>query len=587
MDEGSDPLQVAQYLRMSTEQQKYSIEHQRAQLEAYAAANGYEVVASFIDEGKSGLSLKGRPALRDLIGLVVSGAAPFQRVLVLDVSRWGRFQNPDEAAHLEFICREAGVPVEYVAEPFASWTGPAAAIVKSIKRIMAAEYSRELSARVKVAQLIHAKEGFKQGGRAPFGVRRRVIDFEGVPRQQLRMGERKNLASDRVKLIRGPKSETATVKRIFHEYAVENRSLASIARRLNKDRAGRRTWTIKRVAAVLDSPNVQGVYRYNVRSAILGSPKRLNPESEWVERAFAHPLVPEDVHASALAKRRARRLRRWTEADLIDGLKALLSREGKLNRELISQDADLPSPYLVLRRFGTLEAAYEKAGFRLVRPCKRPMITTEEALVDGLHRLLETHGRLSGAIIAADPDLPSLRAIRKHFGALGAAFERAGYGLERRAGLMQARIRARRPKTLRPRIPDGELIAPLKRLLAEHGYLSGKMIEADRACACLPTYIDRFGSILVAYRLAGWSVTRGEVATASRRRAPQGAAPVGGWTVATLTGRLREAHMRHGRLSARLITTDPALPCADTVARVFGSLRKAYSAIGIEARNVD
>ena len=28
-----------------------------------------------------------------------------------DVSRWGRFQDPDEAAHYEFLCKAASVQV--------------------------------------------------------------------------------------------------------------------------------------------------------------------------------------------------------------------------------------------------------------------------------------------------------------------------------------------------------------------------------------------------------------------------------------------------------------------------------------------
>jgi hypothetical protein len=32
-------------------------------------------------------------------------------------SRWGRFQDADESAHYEFLCKSAGIPVHYCAEP--------------------------------------------------------------------------------------------------------------------------------------------------------------------------------------------------------------------------------------------------------------------------------------------------------------------------------------------------------------------------------------------------------------------------------------------------------------------------------------
>jgi DNA invertase Pin-like site-specific DNA recombinase len=70
----------------------------------YAARHGFELVRTYADEGKSGLSIEGRDALRRLIGDVEARRADFQAVLVYDVSRWGRFQDADEAAHCEFLC---------------------------------------------------------------------------------------------------------------------------------------------------------------------------------------------------------------------------------------------------------------------------------------------------------------------------------------------------------------------------------------------------------------------------------------------------------------------------------------------------
>ena len=107
-----------------------------------------EVVCTYADEGKSGLRLGGRPALRQLIDDIGSHRADFAVLLVYDVSRWGRFQDTDEGAYYEYLCRRAGVEVIYCAEPFENDGSPATAIMKSLKRAMAGEYSRELSAKV-------------------------------------------------------------------------------------------------------------------------------------------------------------------------------------------------------------------------------------------------------------------------------------------------------------------------------------------------------------------------------------------------------------------------------------------------------
>lgn len=81
---------VAQYVRMSTDHQRYSTENQRDAIAAYAIDHGMIVVRTYIDEGKSGLHLDGRDALQSLIRDVESRSIDFKAVLVYDVSRWGR-----------------------------------------------------------------------------------------------------------------------------------------------------------------------------------------------------------------------------------------------------------------------------------------------------------------------------------------------------------------------------------------------------------------------------------------------------------------------------------------------------------------
>jgi hypothetical protein len=99
---------AAQYLRMSTENQRYSIPNQSAAIALYAAAHSTGIIRSFVDEGKSGTTIKWRKGLQELLRVVASGA-DFKQVLVYDVSRWGRFPDSDEAAHYEFLCKQAGI----------------------------------------------------------------------------------------------------------------------------------------------------------------------------------------------------------------------------------------------------------------------------------------------------------------------------------------------------------------------------------------------------------------------------------------------------------------------------------------------
>ena len=183
--------QAAQYVRMSTDNQKYSIENQAAAIAIYAAQRNLSIIETYSDRGRSGLSIGGRDALKQLIGDVQSGCAKFGHVLVYDVSRWGRFQDVDESAYYEFICKEAGIQVRYCAELFENDGSLASAILKNIKRAMAGEYSRELSTKVFVGQCHGAELGFWQGGPAGYGLRRQIIDERGTPRTQLERGQQR------------------------------------------------------------------------------------------------------------------------------------------------------------------------------------------------------------------------------------------------------------------------------------------------------------------------------------------------------------------------------------------------------------
>ena len=149
VDDGTrTPIRAAQYVRMSTEHQKYSTENQGEIIRLYAEQRGFTLVQTYEDSGKSGLRLDGRDALKRLIEDVRNGTADFSAILVYDVSRWGRFQDADESAYYEFICKEAGIIVHYCAEQFETDGSLSATIIKSMKRAMAGEYSRELSAKV-------------------------------------------------------------------------------------------------------------------------------------------------------------------------------------------------------------------------------------------------------------------------------------------------------------------------------------------------------------------------------------------------------------------------------------------------------
>jgi DNA invertase Pin-like site-specific DNA recombinase len=60
---------------MSTEHQQYSTENQEAAIRSYAEARNLVIVRTYADEGKSGLRVAGRNALRGCCANAIGGSA--------------------------------------------------------------------------------------------------------------------------------------------------------------------------------------------------------------------------------------------------------------------------------------------------------------------------------------------------------------------------------------------------------------------------------------------------------------------------------------------------------------------------------
>src|SRR5437660_2343026 len=133
-------IPAAQYLRMSTEHQEYSLHNQQLAIRVYADAHGFSVTQTYTDQAKSGVILRHRNGLCQLLQDVMGGSPGYNAILVYDISRWGRFQDADEAAHYEFLCKSAGVPVHYCAESFVNDGALPNMLMKALKRTMAGEY---------------------------------------------------------------------------------------------------------------------------------------------------------------------------------------------------------------------------------------------------------------------------------------------------------------------------------------------------------------------------------------------------------------------------------------------------------------
>ncbi len=465
-------------MRMSTDQQRYSTQNQAAAIDAYAAQRGLEIVRTYLDEGKSGLTIEGRAGLSSLIADVQAKQSDFSLLLVYDVSRWGRFQDADESAYYEFLCRRSGVQVVYCAEQFENDGSPAATIIKSLKRAMAGEYSRELSTKTFAGQSRLVQLGFRIGGAPGVGLRRMLIDGAGVARGVLRPGEQKSIHSDRVVLILGPPDEVAVVRRIYALFLDEKASIQTITDRLNSDRLvtelGRR-WSYSVVRTVLTNEKYLGHNVFNKVSRKLQARAVRNPRDQWVRADGVYPAIIDEDRFSAVQKLLFSRCRRLSSARLLADLAGLYQRTGRVSYRLINSDPSMARAATYRTRFGSIRRAYDLAQI----PRRRP----DELLLNELVRLYEREGTLNWRIINSERGMSAVRTYVKRFGSLPNAYRMAGLDVTRKN--------------------DATMIGDLAALHRRVGRLTDKIINQEPSMFTTQTYRARFGSMGNAYKLAG------------------------------------------------------------------------------------
>lgn len=360
------PRRAAEYVRMSTDHQEFSTDNQSAAIRTFADARGFEIVRTYADDGKSGLNIGGRDALKRLIDDVEGGRADFSAVIVYDVSRWGRFQDPDEAAMYELRCRQAGVDVLYCADQFENDGSVSSSIVKSVKRVMAGVYSHDLSIKVFAGQAHLIRLGYRQGGAPGFGLQRMLVDQNGEPKSCLDRGEQKSIATDRVILVPGPDEEVAIVREVYRLFVDEGQLEREIANALNASSVQTdlgRPWTRGTVHQLLINEKYIGNNVWARTSFKLKREHVRNDPDTWIraDDVFS-PIVDKAVflRARAIIDARSERL---SDNAMLNLLRSILDGHGQLSGLIIDETEGCPSSSAFRSRFGSLLRAYALVGF--------------------------------------------------------------------------------------------------------------------------------------------------------------------------------------------------------------------------------
>ena len=352
---------VAYYRHSAQDRQKNSIQLQAEEVRSFAKKEGLLIIHEFTDRGRSGLTAEGRPAFMEMMQWV-RDRTDFGHVLVLDVSRWGRFQDIDLSGQYELECRKAGKKVRYVALGVPD-DGPAGSIMKTLQRFSSADESRVRSEKVFKGSVKVVEQGFRPGGMAPYGFSRALLNEQGVVDRILPPGDKKAIANWRIKLAPGEEIQVEVIQEIFIRFSdegLDERQIAGMFAARGLASPGGRAWSAGMIGRILRDQQYAGSAVYNRTTQKLKTPTKRNPPEEWIVTPDAHQaLVPRELFDRAQS-RFAERQRLRDPDEMLVRLRALYERYGIVTAALLRHDSTIPNAGVYAGKFGSLPLAFQR-----------------------------------------------------------------------------------------------------------------------------------------------------------------------------------------------------------------------------------
>lgn len=287
--------QAIAYLRKSTDLQEASLEQQKEKILLFAKEHSIKVIEFFAEEA-CGENVEGRLQFRKMIECCKSQDV-FQYVLVYDISRWGRFENPKEAVYWEVEIEKAGKKLVFVSEGFKE-DSIGTSITNFVKSAEASEYLKNIRRQTTRGMIYNAKKGFWMGGRPPYGYDRAIVE-NGKIMEVLPEGRQKSIKDQKIKLVVN-KQQAKLVKTIFVMFAKQGLSTNSIVTYLNQSHHSPprgRLWAKGTLWQMLHNEAYIGTLVYNRENKHKRHGKhKYNPKDKWIIVENAHqPIIPMEL----------------------------------------------------------------------------------------------------------------------------------------------------------------------------------------------------------------------------------------------------------------------------------------------------
>jgi len=225
-----------------------SIEAQKRACSEFADRQGWKISRFFIDEARSGTS-DDRLSFQEMIAEAIGKDRNFDYIVVHKLDRFAR--NRYDSIKYKHLLNRKGVRVVSASQPIIGSGDPTEVLLESILEGMDEFYSLNLARESIKGMAENARNGWYNGGLAPYG-----FDFEPLKTAKG--------TKNRLRVNRG---EAKIVQRIFREY-LDGSGIVAIRNGLNaegiKNRSGR-AWTKNVIAGILKNEKYVGDMAFGKR----------------------------------------------------------------------------------------------------------------------------------------------------------------------------------------------------------------------------------------------------------------------------------------------------------------------------------
>ncbi|WP_272940787.1 recombinase family protein [[Erwinia] mediterraneensis] len=157
---------------MSTNLQEFSLDNQAQFIKKYADGHNMEIIHTYDDAGKSGVSTIRRHDFNKLVNDVLKKEINIDAVLVYDISRFGHFKDPQEGIYYKYLLKMNNVDAIYCAVNLPENSETETFILLSLI-YAAGAFSKNLAIKVFAGHVNLVKKGYYQGGKPGYGLKRK------------------------------------------------------------------------------------------------------------------------------------------------------------------------------------------------------------------------------------------------------------------------------------------------------------------------------------------------------------------------------------------------------------------------------